>query len=403
MQTSASAKIFTLLSGITTVAIAFTLPISTAVMTVLFNLLPVFVLCRGDLKGNFSCIANNRVALLFFVFFSLFVIGLSYTSASFGDGLDEIIKYDKFFLGLFLFPVFADEKWRKYALYAFITAVIIILLMSYSRAFIFPHPNDLFYPAAIFKSPITVNLFLAFAAFWFMQKVFQGGRFHLLPFIMLALLIYDILFLSTGRSGYFVFISLLLLFLWQKLSWKGLLIFCLAVPLLVGTAYIFSYSFQTRVKEIQNNIIEYKKGNENTSVGLRIEFAKNSLYLLKKHPLIGTGTGSFTSEYAKTGTLTKTQNPHNEYLNIGVQFGVVGLLILLMMFFLEFRLSRYLPEDLKYLARGLVVAFAIGCLANSWLLDTTEGHFFVYFSALIFAALPAKRRFRDFFFENDKP
>ena len=88
--------------------------------------------------------------------------------------------------------------------------------------------------------------------------------------------------------------------------------------------------------------------------------------------------------------MTATANPHDEYLNIAIQLGIVGLAAMLYLFHCEWRLAATLPRpDERCLARALVITFAIGCAFNSMLMDHTEGLFFAWASGLLFAQLGA--------------
>ena len=80
------------------------------------------------------------------------------------------------------------------------------------------------------------------------------------------------------------------------------------------------------------------------SMGLRFTFWKYSLKLIAEKPLLGHGTGSFAKEYQRiagnelsiiknpqvpSNELFITKNPHNEFLMISTQLGLLGLLIYL--------------------------------------------------------------------------
>ena len=122
---------------------------------------------------------------------------------------------------------------------------------------------------------------------------------------------------------------------------------------------------------------------------MRLEWYRNSFAVIRMHPIIGSGTGSFPKAYADRtsgSTLKPTVNPHNEFLHITAQTGLVGLAALLALFAIQWRAASRLVSPLEtHLARGLVVAFVIGCLFNSLLLDHTEGLFFAWLTALLYA------------------
>jgi len=78
---------------------------------------------------------------------------------------------------------------------------------------------------------------------------------------------------------------------------------------------------------------------------------------------------------------------HNEYLMLAVQVGLPGTLLLLLLFFTQWRCANRLPPFERVAAQGLVVAYGLTCLLNSMLLDHTEGLFFAFFTAWLFARL----------------
>jgi len=49
--------------------------------------------------------------------------------------------------------------------------------------------------------------------------------------------------------------------------------------------------------------------------------------------------------------------------------------------------DRIREKEYKYIAQGLVVLIIIGCMGNSMLLDSKEGHFWAFFSALLFSTM----------------
>jgi hypothetical protein len=50
-------------------------------------------------------------------------------------------------------------------------------------------------------------------------------------------------------------------------------------------------------------------------------------------------------------------------------------------------LTASLPSPQAWLAQGLIITMSVGCLVNSLLLDSTEGHLFAYFTGLFYSQL----------------
>ena len=73
---------------------------------------------------------------------------------------------------------------------------------------------------------------------------------------------------------------------------------------------------------------------------------------------------------------------------ITVKLGVIGLFLLLYLFYTQGTSSdRIREKEYKYIAQGLVILIIIGCIGNSMILDSREGHFWAFFSALLFSNL----------------
>jgi hypothetical protein len=120
-----------------------------------------------------------------------------------------------------------------------------------------------------------------------------------------------------------------------------------------------------------------------TSIGLRLEFWQKSLRFISEAPVIGHGTGSLRGlfERAANGYSEHSQgdiisNPHNQTLNIGVQWGIVGVILLYAMWLVHLLLFR--GEGLvAWIGLLVVVQNAFTSLFNSHLFDFHEGWMYV--------------------------
>lgn len=384
---SALKNSFKRLSQMFAIIAAFALPLSTAMLEVFFIASVVCCILAGDWQKHYEVLRTNRMALMFVVFFALFVVGISYSVASWSEALYTLSKYSKFLLGFFLFSVFSDEKTRYYAFVAFLWSATLTLLFSYIKFFGWDILHRFSGDSGVFKDHIFTGFLLAFASYAYALLVFSNKKWRLVFIVLFLLASFNVLFINLGRSGYVVFFSLLLLLSGQKFSWKGFSVVLLLSVFLLGSALLLPSNFKERFFTVHTEIQQYDKGKEDTSTGLRLSFYKNSLHLFSKHPWIGTGTGSFSKVYPSVAKENEwlTRNPHNEYLNIGVQFGLLGIIVLLALFVSHWQQSFRLPGFAKDFAQAVLVAIAVGCLFNSWLLDVTQGTFYVFFTALLFS------------------
>ena len=379
-----------LASNFSAVAIAAALPLSTTATDILFIVTVLLNLAAGDLKAKFAFILNNRVAIGLLAFYVLFLIGMIYSTAPWSGALHTFSKYDKLFFAAFLIPIFKEEKWRKYAINVFLFTMLFVMVTSYVKAgwgLLYGYSSEDF---SVFKVHISYNFLMSFFAYLVLLKIYAMPVLNKQKWLwigILVLAVFDIFFMNISRTGYLVFTGLVILFCVQNPSWKNFLIALLSISLIIGVAFTVPSFFRAKVYEAVANVKDYKNKEEDTSIGLRMVFVKNSIALIKKHPIFGTGTGSYPYEYANIKPIPEvlSHNPHNEYLLTTVQFGVVGLLLLSVLFGSQLWYSRFLPKKMRDMAQGIIIALMLGSLVNSLLSDTTEGHLYAYFIALTFA------------------
>ena len=369
--------------------IGLAIPISTAVTNVLCSLAILLLLAEGQYKQKFHTLRQHPLAITASLLFAVMSLGIFYTPASLVEAGRMLDKYrELLYIPLFIL-LFSEEETRRWGWYAFLGAMGITLLLSYLMMLTGwsigkGTPQNAF----VFKNYITQSILLALAVYFIAVYTWQHQRWCWLLIILLAL--YNILFLSEGRTGYLIVCCLTLLFAYQTYRLRGLMIGSLLLILLSGLIYSYSAAVKKRVDSASANLQSYQQGETDTSVGLRLEFYKNSLILIAQQPLWGHGTGSFSYKYqqlAEKQGIVATTNPHNEYLMIGVQWGLIGMGLFIYLLYQLGLLAADLPLPQSWMAQGLVITIAVGCLVNSLLLDTTEGHLFAYLIGVLFGGL----------------
>jgi O-antigen ligase len=144
-----------------------------------------------------------------------------------------------------------------------------------------------------------------------------------------------------------------------------------ASPKLRGTVASFSYDYRL-----------YHERNLPTSMGLRLEFWQKSLRFISEAPIFGHGTGSTRGlfEQAAVGQTHASGevvgNPHNQTLNVAVQWGALGIVVLYAMWLVHLLLFR--GEGLvAWIGLMVVVQNFFTSLFNSHIFDFTEGWMYV--------------------------
>ena len=380
------------------IALGFSIPISVAADNVLLVLVLAGWLAGGAYRDKFLVARRHPVALAALALFGLLLIGMLYGEARAGVAWAQAGKYvDLMFVPIFLF-LFRDPALRRRALYALAAALALVLMLSFLiKAGIVPaNPLTIGDAASpvVFKLRLTHNILMAFAAFLFAWLALQAraprARFGWSALAILAVV--NVTLMVQGVTGYLVLAALLLRFAYSRLGWRGIGIAAAGTALVVSALMTAPNPFHERVNAIAGEISAWRADRPaDTSAGFRLEFYRNSLEIARAHPFFGAGTGGFEKAYADqvAGTaMAPTANPHNEYLNITIQLGVIGLAALLYLFYCGWRVAAALAAaHERELARGLVITFALGCLFNSLLMDHTEGLLFAWASGLLFAGL----------------
>ena len=390
-QADACARAFAIVLG-------FTIPISPPPLNnVLLGLILVTWIASGNFRDKLATIRASRVALAALTLFGLLALGLAYGTRNPGDGMRYFGKYlDLLFVPVFL-TLFQSQQTREAGLKAFGGAVILSLIVSHlaSQGLLFEHP---LLPRAQeipggFKYSITHGLLVGFSAFGFALLAREATRrAWRIGFIGLALIAaHNVLFIVFSRTAYLVLAVLMIYFLIASFRRRGRAVAAIFGIVLFCAGYVGSGMFYQRINEAVTEISAWQPGKpSDTSIGSRMEFYVGSVQIIREHPVFGAGTGSFPAAYAAAVAgkhMEATRNPHNEYLMIASQIGVVGLACLLYLFYLEWRLAAKLAPLYRDLARGLVLVVGVGSLFNSLLMDHTEGLLFAWASGLLFAGL----------------
>jgi O-antigen ligase len=381
------------------VALGFSIPLFTALDSVLLLLVVAGWLASGAWSAKRDAVRGNRVALAALALFGLLLLGTLYGERNPGDAAVTLRKY----LDLLWIPVLVwvlrDPLMRWRALHALAASLALVLMVSFlMMTDVIPDPaflaGDSGYPVVL-KGRQTHGPLMAFGAFLYFQLALAATapRMRVLWLALAVLALINGTLVVQGVTGYLVFGTLALYLGYLGKGWRGVAGATAIAAALVTVLVLTPGAFQARIARVQSEIAHWRPGvlDVTSSVGTRLEFYRVSLALVRDRPLLGHGTGGFAKAFSdKTldAKVPPARNPHNEYLHLTVQLGLVGLAALFYLFVTHWRLAPGLASPLECrLARGLILMMAVGCLFNSWLLDHTEGLFYAWLTGLLFAGL----------------
>jgi O-antigen ligase len=247
----------------------------------------------------------------------------------------------------------------------------------------------------------------AFAVLAFM--LLMQARTHAHPWRLRALSAFfavTVLFGVNGRTGYLVLLLLVAAAGWlhspRRWRWAA----SVALPVMVLALGWSSSAVQTRLHETLVGA-QTDAPVMNTSTGIRKHMLQIAGQLVREHPMLGIGYGNYgeahkevvKSMYANDPaayaslphTWSFTDNPHNEYLMQLLGGGVPALLLFLAWLGLIVREALCADTLHRSLLMGVCLAFAVGCLFNSLLMDFVEGHLYMGLLAWLLACMAQPR------------
>ncbi|MBK9161548.1 MAG: O-antigen ligase family protein [Nitrosomonadales bacterium] len=398
---------------VSTVLIGLAVPVSVA----LDNLLLAIVLLGAlfNARSIWQTAVQHTVARAAWLLFLGLFAAMFYGETPLREAAGILGKYaDLAFIPMFML-ILSGEIARRRAQYAFLAAMGATLLLSYLVGLGWL-PVQSWMPVwaamdnpVIFHSHITQNNMMAMGAFLALlnlrEAASSGARLAWGTYAGLAGI--NVLFMVQGRTGYVILLLLLGWFAWTTLArhrhkrgkawdWRHATAALLLLAGMASAAFLASPRLHDRVSMVADEFQAWQPNHGwESSTGQRLDYYYNTLQIVQQHPLFGVGTGGFQAAFARQvegSEVLRTHNPHNEYLMVTVQCGLAGLALLLYLFYAQWRYAPLLETPFEQdAARGLVLAYMANCLVNSALLDHSDGLFFAFMTAVLFANLKVAR------------
>ncbi len=368
---------------------AASLPWSTS-LTAIFNVM--FLICMVpflDIKAFLQSlkrpIAAAPIALVL-----LALVGTLWSDAAWGARFYAVNPTVKLLVLPVLLYHFERSRRGHWIFIAFLVSCALLSVMSWLVAF-YPGLSikpDNFERGIFVKNYIDQSqefTLCAVALAYPVLKLLREKRYWLAGLLTaLALSFFvNMAFVVVSRTALVTVPIMLGVFALLHLTWRNIAI--IAAALVVGALFTWQTSPQLRktADTFMSDYTGYKERGEPTSLGLRLEFWRKSLGFFAEAPVKGHGTGSTRRlfEQVKTGSGYKASaevigNPHNQTLNVAVQWGIVGVVILYAIWLLHLRLFR--GDGLaNWIGLLVVVQNIFTSLFNSHLFDFHEGWMYV--------------------------
>ena len=346
------------------ILLGFSIPISVAFTNILIVVYSLTWIFEGDFSKKIKEIKSVKWISSLLILISFYFLGMLY-----GDmHNDYIYVIKRVLLLLFFIPIVISElKPKTYilALHAFLisnlTSAIVAVGINYD--FI----NPIFDNSAItaFLKYNYHNILLSFSALLSFLMFLKSKSKYSSLYIVLILIYSFSIFNEAGRAGqltFNVFFVCYAIFLLRS-QFKFSILIILFLIIINFFSYKNSSIFKHRVDHLTHIVQNdgQKKNKNSVEKDIRYLFTKTGLELIRKKPIFGYGTGSFSSVFKlETETsydLNKHKTPHNNYLYILFELGFIGLIFFLSIFY--FQIKELLNKDLINTEKILLPLFML--------------------------------------------
>ena len=385
------------------IALAFFMPLTVIGANLMIVIIVLLWLCSGNYKSKYNDIIGSKLMIASIVFYILHIIGMFWTE-DLEWGFHILHKMWYFLLLLPVLYNIVNKEYTKYYIYAFLAAIAFTEILSYLLWFEvledFMHGEST--NPTPFMSHVSYNPFLAFAIYLVAYEIFfkkELSKLMLWLYSFFAVTMVINMFITQGRAGQVAFLAMLAILIFQYFKGqriKALIVSLILVPVIFIAAYqtnpIFKERTHLAIDEIVSYDVQTVASNQyvNSSVGARVFFTLNSWEIIKENALLGVGTGDFPIEYNKVGLKNNpsspyVSNPHNMYILVLVQLGIVGLLSMLSIFYYQIKFSFNSPSRFTQdFGITLPLLFLLIMWSDSYLLGHYTSLLFIFFSSFLY-------------------
>ena len=271
------------------------------------------------------------------------------------------LKINKFYLLPILFFAFIRVEYFKYYVLAFILGAIVNFVWTYLMFFniIDNHYSNLI----INQSEHAFLIFLTIISLFYRLVKYEDKLVYKILIIFIILLLSSNVFLlkKTQIVSYVIVLFVAFIYLYRKDIVK-ILIFSLTFLsiFLIGINFLFPTVKYQLLHELDGVQKAIQKQDFTNSMSARLGIAYYSLKVIEDSPIFGYGTGDHAYEVKKAinnselknidsksydiliGTLItgKHVTLHNTFLQVLVQYGIIGLIIFLNIFYQILKFTR---------------------------------------------------------------
>jgi O-antigen ligase len=325
--------------------------------------------------------SDIRIKLVF-VFWGWIAIATLWSPADFGLRFDEVWSWRKLLLFPMAWVLFRNARLKRAAVFTLIVTAGIYMFFSWAGYLGYVSLDRL--PSQLLENHATQGVVFASMSLLMLIMLKSDALpiwAKLVFCLLIAGMVTNIIYVLTGRTSYVALLLLAPYGTWlvaARLRWLSAAI----VLTLMSLALYNSDTAKSRVIQGLNEFHTTISGEAEsyTSMGIRWVFWENTLKMIAINPILGSGSGGFAEGYARIVADDKgwraevTDDPHQQYLLIAGEQGLVGLALFLAILA---TLLRSRGDDTHRVgAIGLLTVTALSGMFNGHFGSFVEGRLF---------------------------
>jgi O-antigen ligase len=328
---------------------------------------------------------------------AVFALATAWSDAGWRIALGSLWSWRTMLLLVVSLAVFDERVWKTRLALVFVLVGGLGVIWAYASWLGYLPSKDAQVPGVVLRDAATQAMTFAIVVYLGLALLLTERQLpRLVQWAVAAAVLLcfaNLIALATGRSGIVVLLTTLgMTVLLQLRGWRRVAAL-LAIPLLAAAAYGASPVIQHRFAQGWSEMLGYEQQTEVTSMGIRVVIWRTTAELIAERPLLGYGMGGFPPAYAQRALRngpgwqsTPTSDPHNQYLFIEAEAGVLGLLAFA--WFLIAATRQPVPMPYRAVGLSLLAAWCMTSLFSSHFRNFNEGHMI----ALLLGAFLARER-----------
>jgi O-antigen ligase len=371
------------------ILLALSLPWSTTLVSVFAVLMLVAMVPFADSEA-FVRSLKRPVAAIPIALFVLAAAGTLWSPAPWSERLYAVGPTLKLLMLPFLFAHFERSERGQWVFAAFLISCALLSVMSWIVAW---HPELSHKPKEFVARGIFVKDYIdqsqefALCAVALAYPVINLLRARKVwPALALCAvglsLVANMAFVIVSRTALVTMPIMAAAFGLLHLRWRVNLMILGAVVALGALAFFASPQLEWTIKTFSRDYQLYKEGVP-TSIAERLEYWRGAVNFFAAAPVAGHGTGSLKGLYEQAekqpGWIAGVRvfpNPHNQTLNVAVQWGILGVALLYAMWIAHLLMFRG-DGFANWIGLLVVVQNIFTSLFNSHVFDFHEGWMYV--------------------------